>query len=221
MNTPLQLPDNWPQTLNDWLQQAFGTPVELEILGGQSQASVYRVSFREKALIVKRSATPKEKLFYERVAPLLNKNGISTPRLERAEYADGFYWLILEAIPHPLPRQRWQGDAEIVATLRRLHTITSEPPPELPEIYRPQWTEELTALALEIFPEKARTQLEPLLSEIGHTYQYLFYPENLISGDPNPTNWGLREDGALVLFDWERFGHGTPALDLAITVGGM
>jgi aminoglycoside phosphotransferase (APT) family kinase protein len=40
----------------------------------------------------------------------------------------------------------------------------------------------------------------------------------LISGDPNPMNWGILENGEPVMFDWDRFGLGTPALDLAITV---
>ncbi len=42
-----------------------------------------------------------------------------------------------------------------------------------------------------------------------------------ISGDPNPRNWGLRADGTPVLFDWELFGPGTPATDLAIIVPGL
>jgi aminoglycoside phosphotransferase (APT) family kinase protein len=42
-----------------------------------------------------------------------------------------------------------------------------------------------------------------------------------ISGDPNPRNWGLRDDGTPVLFDWELFGPGTPATDLAIIVPGL
>lgn len=46
-------------------------------------------------------------------------------------------------------------------------------------------------------------------------------PQCWISGDPNPTNWGLRADGTLVLYDWERFGRATPAIDLAITVPGL
>jgi aminoglycoside phosphotransferase (APT) family kinase protein len=42
-----------------------------------------------------------------------------------------------------------------------------------------------------------------------------------ISGDPNPTNWRVRDDGTLVLVDWERFGYGTPAIDLAILMPGL
>jgi thiamine kinase-like enzyme len=42
-----------------------------------------------------------------------------------------------------------------------------------------------------------------------------------ISGDPNPTNWGIRDNGDLVLFDFERIGYGNPAIDLAITIPGF
>ncbi|WP_390909508.1 phosphotransferase family protein [Pantoea ananatis] len=37
----------------------------------------------------------------------------------------------------------------------------------------------------------------------------------------NAGNWGKRENGELVLFDWERFGPGSPATDLAPLVKGM
>jgi aminoglycoside phosphotransferase (APT) family kinase protein len=51
--------------------------------------------------------------------------------------------------------------------------------------------------------------------------QPIFAPWCWISGDPNPLNWGLRADGSLVLFDWELFGPGTPAIDLAIIIPGL
>ena len=59
------------------------------------------------------------------------------------------------------------------------------------------------------------------MRELQAASQPLFAPRCPISGDPNPTNWGLRDDGSLVLFDWERFGYGTPVLDLAITIPGL
>ncbi|EMK6962173.1 choline kinase, partial [Vibrio cholerae] len=43
----------------------------------------------------------------------------------------------------------------------------------------------------------------------------------LISGDTNDGNWGIRQNGELVLFDWERFGYGSPAIDLAPLVQGL
>ncbi|WP_235404782.1 phosphotransferase family protein [Enterobacter quasiroggenkampii] len=49
----------------------------------------------------------------------------------------------------------------------------------------------------------------------------LFSQECLISGDTNAGNWGRRENGDVILFDWERFGTGSPAIDLAPLVQGM
>ncbi len=42
-----------------------------------------------------------------------------------------------------------------------------------------------------------------------------------MSGDSNAGNWGRRENGDVVLFDWERFGKGSPAIDLAPLIKGM
>lgn len=49
----------------------------------------------------------------------------------------------------------------------------------------------------------------------------LFDHRTLISGDANEGNWGRRDNGELVLFDWERFGYGSPAIDLAPLVSRM
>nr|WP_286088676.1 phosphotransferase [Enterobacter chuandaensis] len=49
----------------------------------------------------------------------------------------------------------------------------------------------------------------------------LFHQECLISGDTNAGNWGRRKNGDAILFDWERFGTGSPAIDLASLVKGM
>lgn len=43
----------------------------------------------------------------------------------------------------------------------------------------------------------------------------------MISGDSNAGNWGQRENGELVLFDWERFSTGHVAIDLAPLIEGM
>jgi hypothetical protein len=68
--------------------------------------------------------------------------------------------------------------------------------------------------------EEEETVRGRLLS-IRERTQGLFAPLCCISGDPNPTNWGMREDGTVVLFDWERFGKGSPSLDIAISMPGL
>jgi hypothetical protein len=79
----------------------------------------------------------------------------------------------------------------------------------------------MTEGALSLLPGPAARQLAPVLETMRQAHPHLFAPRCPISGDPNPLNWGLRDDGALVLYDWERYCAGTPALDLAITVPGL
>ena len=76
----------------------------------------------------------------------------------------------------------------------------------------------MTNKALLLLPSSAVKRLLPLLRRAQEQSQSLFNPSGLISGDTNPANWGLRRDETLVLYDWERFGFGKPALDLAITI---
>lgn len=79
----------------------------------------------------------------------------------------------------------------------------------------------MTDAALAWFPAHTAAALRPILQTIRRLAQPLFVPRFPLSGDPNPTNWGLRRDNSLVLYDWERFGWGTPALDVAITIPGL
>jgi aminoglycoside phosphotransferase (APT) family kinase protein len=143
------------------------------------------------------------------------------PALEAVRHADEGDWLIVENIPHPLPQERWWADPEILAVLRSLHRATFQAPHQYPGVFRPGWGSDMTDSALSLFPERTAAEVRPLLSSMQEGAAHLFAPLCSISGDPNPSNWGLREDGSLVLFDWERFGAGTPALDLAITVPGL
>jgi hypothetical protein len=105
-----------------------------------------------------------------------------------------------------------------MATLVRLHGSTQNL--ELGELqpYQAHWSDDMTEAA--VAAEQARGVRGRLLS-IRERTQGLFTPLCCISGDPNPTNWGLREDGTVVLFDWERFGKGSPSLDIAISMPGL
>src|SRR5262249_43410052 len=46
----------------------------------------------------------------------------------------------------------------------------------------------------------------------------LFTPTCVIAGDPNATNWGIRANGTVVLFDWDRVGYGIPAHDVVVVM---
>jgi aminoglycoside phosphotransferase (APT) family kinase protein len=172
-------------------------------------------------MIVKASAGSRESRFYHVAASALRDIGVRMPRMEFSAHVGDRSWLVLEDVPHPLPRDHWVADAEMLALLSRLHRSTFGRPLELPGMYAPEWTDGMTDAALSCFTDEVAGSLVPALAAVQRESRRLFEPWCSISGDPNPTNWGVCEDGSLVLYDWERFGAGAPALDLAITIPGL
>ncbi|HYF78591.1 MAG TPA: aminoglycoside phosphotransferase family protein [Symbiobacteriaceae bacterium] len=208
------IPENWPSTLVAHLVGTWGHPVGVNRLSGIGGPGSFHVTFPGVEVVVK---TGREGLFYKRAAPLLRARGVTVPAVWRADEG----WVVMEYIPHPLPRSRWVGDAAVVGALARLHGSTLGEQCPLPDPYRPGWSADMTGAALSCLDSTGAAQARPLLLRLQEQCQPLFEPVCWISGDPNPTNWGVREDGSVVLFDWERFGLGAPALDLAITVPGL
>lgn len=211
----------WPTGVADCVRLNCGEPLACERLGGLSAARVYRVRGPRGSAIVKAHADPREVHVYARVAPALRQAAIAVPRSACSALEGGVRWLVLEDIPRPLPRSRWGADPEVVAVLARLHELPLVALPNLPDPFRPAWADDLTAAALRGLPATVAAALAPRLCALQHASQPLFAPRCFITGDPNPTNWGVRDDGTVVLFDWERFGRGTPALDLALALPGL
>jgi hypothetical protein len=214
----------WPSALVEQLHRTHDAPSSVERLGGMSGSCVWRVRFTGSSVIVKASASPAEARFYELAAGPLREAGILSPRLEWALHEPDAHWLVLEDIPTQLPTQPvagWRPDPRVIAILARLHALTRTKPPYLPDAPPQTWTDAMTASALALFPPAAAATLAPLLRRLRQETQPIFAPWCWISGDPNPLNWGLRADGSRVLFDWELFGPGTPAIDLAIVIPGL
>jgi aminoglycoside phosphotransferase (APT) family kinase protein len=170
-------------------------------------------------VIVKAAPTTTEALFYQQIAPILQAQGVTTPHLLWADLTAPTTWFVLEAIPLPLPPERWQADLAVLTQLKQLHQATVPSLPFSPFV--PSWTDDLTQAAAAQWPRTQRAQAQRKLAAFQARSQHLFANQCWISGDPNPLNWGLRANGTVVLYDWERFGRGTPALDLAITVPGL
>jgi hypothetical protein len=209
---------DWPPVLQRHLEEHYGMPRLVEPLtSGQSQATVSRVHFASQSLILKHCRRDAEYRFYMQIAPRLLAHGIGVPELCWSLKAGATCWLLLEDIPLPVPPARQLADPEMIAMLRRLHSLQLQPMPDLAQFVRPRWTDDLTQSVAARLPY----DLGQLLALLQSRHQYLFQPTCPISGDPNPTNWGVRTDGKLVLFDWERFGAGTPAIDLAITIPNL
>ena len=87
------------------------------------------------------------------------------------------------------------------------------------EVKRHQWSLDDTTSALSSLQLPQVTQ--DSLKYIQSQSDALFNHDTLISGDSNEGNWGRRDNGQIVLFDWERFGFGSPAIDLAPLVSQM
>ena len=209
----------WPDRLRATLTSRHGQPTHVEVLRGLSHNRVWRVSFGALQLIVKASAQPNEMVFYHEVAPQLVAQGIAIPELIQCDTVEGMYWLVIEYIPQPLARERWLADPDVITLLHKLHHSMLSVPPQ--HVFRPVWTEQHTTEALTLFDQPVDSATWAALVTLQERSQLLLSPQCYISGDPNPMNWGLRDDGTIVLFDWERFGYGTPALDLAITISGL
>jgi hypothetical protein len=208
----------WPDELRTELTHRVGALVSVERRRGLSRNDIWLARFSSGTVIVKRTSHAGEAHFYLHVAPQFDPSAAVTPQLYSMETTQEGVWLVLEHIPHPLPRARWGADAAALAVLRHFHQATIEP--VVAPSYVPVWSHAMTQRALSICGKIASSIRAPL-ARLEAASQPLFADACWISGDPNPTNWGLRDDGSVVLFDWERWGRGTPALDLGIMVPGL
>lgn len=214
-------PNGWPADLCTYITETWGEPTSVTRLSGIGGPGAYRVSATRGDVIGKCDPRGREAQFYEHVAPPLRARGVPVPDLYWSGPSGAHHWLVLEAIPHPLPRSRWSGDAGVMAALVRLHRSPLDQVHPDMNLYRPQWTDALTEAAVSCLAPADAGPVRARLRELQERSQNLFAPTCLISGDPNPTNWGMRQDESVVLFDWERFGLGAPAIDIAITMPGL
>lgn len=150
--------------------------------------------------------------FYEHAAEPLS-GVVESPRLFHADpYRRS---LTLEYVPHKISQDEVARD-DILKRLSRLHDYPADPA----WIYHTHiWSESALEKSLSLLelPVRAERQMRCF----QQTGSVLFSQECLISGDTNAGNWGRRENGDAILFDWERFGTGSPAIDLAPLVQGM
>jgi Phosphotransferase enzyme family len=206
----------WPRALHTYLQSHYGQCTAVLPLRGLSHNRIWDATFSTTRLVIKATPHASEECFYQIAAPWLAP---AVPVLDWSHAEAALHWLVLEHIPHPLPRERWLADSAALAILHRLHHADL-PPMSIP-LFQPAWSDAMTEHALAYLSPADQLNLRPRLRSIQRQAQPLFHPHGWISGDPNPRNWGMRSNSAVVLFDWERLGRGTPALDLAITIPGL
>lgn len=207
-----------PERVLSHARPMVGELLRAVALGGMSGARVVRVSGPDGTLVAKAGVSARERAVYERLANQLTERGIRIPQWYATVINDDV-WLLIEDIPHPLPRERWLADSGVMAVLRRLHHLPPSTLDILPDHFRPEWTAAMDQAAVAWLGDDAR--LTETLAVLRREAAPLFEPRAVISGDPNPLNWGLSVDRELVLMDWERLGLGHAALDVAITIPGL
>jgi len=174
---------------------------------------VLNTSDCNRIIIEKGPVSEVEWAFYHYAATELNQAEVATPKLLSADVT--LRQLRMEYIPYQIEQANVAND-DAIAMLGRLHSHSANSE----WLYHTHtWTEKAleNALVLLALPEKSAQQLR----RFQQCSNALFGYQSLISGDSNAGNWGRRENGDLVLFDWERFGKGSPAIDLAPLIKGM
>ncbi|MGF1752157.1 aminoglycoside phosphotransferase family protein [Vibrio makurazakiensis] len=160
--------------------------------------------------ILKQGASDVEVNFYQLAASKLA--GVNTPALLRAEGNS----LNIEYIPNRISLVELQSNPQTFEQLSLIHSSRYVPSFT---VKKHEWTGAATESALSILQlsESAQSAIKYLQSLSDRLFEF----PGLISGDTNDGNWGSRVNGELVLFDWERFGYGSPAIDLAPLVKGL
>lgn len=212
----------WPQEIQNYVIGTYGFPTSIIKLDGIKQnGGCYRVQIDNLSIITKQMKDPQEYLFYTKCLGIIESFNKNIPTLYWSYEQENNYWIVIEDVPNVFPKSRWNADSQQVDAMFRLHSESWGR--SLPIIggYTPKWDDQLTEKVLGLLSDRISNQIWSLLSELQKASQQLFKPYCWINADTNPTNWGVRKDGSIVLFDWERISCGSPVIDLAITIPGL
>ncbi|TNV17911.1 aminoglycoside phosphotransferase [Buttiauxella sp. B2] len=183
-------------------------------LAKMGAARVCRTSYHGIECIEKSQASNVEFQFYLQVAPAFRRAGIGVPELLASDTTT--QTLTLEYIPYPIGQDALLQNPDVLSTIACIHQFLGN---EGGIFKRHTWLRDKTERALELL--KLPDESAAIISETEKLSACLFSPSTLISGDTNAGNWGIREQGSAVLYDWERFSTGSPAIDLAPLIKGM
>lgn len=209
-----------PNQLECFLAEHDIRTENLEELGGVNPNRgiyAYRAHSSKTTYIIKHCLNRREAEVYTKNAAFFEKNKIPIPKLYFSCMWDDDMWVVLEDIPQAFPKERWYADREQVTILFHLHFNSWNRKLNIKHPYEYHWNEIFMHTVESLLPEKITTIIPVLHEQV----KPLFMPLCCLSGDPNPTNWAMRENGDLVLFDFEQIGYGHPAIDLAITMPGF
>ena len=219
----MSLLKQFPKSIQQFLIESYGKPLLLNKLNGiKAEGGCYRVGFSNHSIIVKQMTKPQEYLFYNIYSSFFKEFRKNIPSLYWSCKDENKYWIVIEDILYTLPRERWQrANEQVLRALFLFHTEGWGKNLPIENVYIPKWDHPLTEGVLALYSDKTGNQLKALLIKAQEDSQQLFKPYCWINADTNPTNWGVRKDASVVLFDWERISCGSPAIDLSIVMPGL
>ncbi|WP_051957339.1 phosphotransferase family protein [Bacillus sp. UNC322MFChir4.1] len=209
-----------PEPVQQFIKKNYGNPKGINELNGVNKekgVSCLQLLFEKTSIIIKNTAYKREYDVYNHLASSFQSKEIHIPDTYYTYEEKNTYWFVIEDIPLSFPKTRWKGDIEQIKYLFTLHFNTWNQNLKINEPFIFQWNESLNSKALKLLPLNLKTVIE----DLRIVSKDIFFPFCCVSGDPNPTNWGIRNNNQLVLFDWERIGYGSPVIDLAIIIPGL
>lgn len=216
-------PAAWTEDIRPAAAALLGEPLTFERRSGVGGPGVTLITGPRGRAVAKWPGR-QEARFYISWAPVLRERGLRVPELYAAGGTATQPWLLMEALATPLMppyRDHWP---RMTAYLAQLHTIAPDQVPAALDLADSLPVRPVVLSAQDIEDAKG---LWPEGERLGLT-ERLHWPwpslppqRRLVSGDPNPTNWGLGPKGQLVLFDWSEVAWSHPAYDLAVICGGL
>ncbi|MCY0907006.1 MAG: aminoglycoside phosphotransferase family protein [Sulfobacillus thermotolerans] len=196
-----------------------GNPVTKVPMMGVGGPGILKFQGPQGEVVLKYTNAP-EAVFYKNCAPIVRGKGLGIPDVYAQGDVEGKPWVLMEVIPTIIgpPYIPWLSNQ--IEYLARLHSLGQESPDMLGTLPTRlvAWTPQDVDDAVSLWEGDDAAALVDFLHM---PWPPLTGKPVLISGDPNPTNWGKRVTGQLVLFDWAEASWSHPAYDLAVLCGGF
>ena len=181
-----------------------------ELTDGISGALVWLVrDDTSELMVLKVQAKSTEGDFYTSVLPLIDQDSKWTPVIYDSCVAKPYSYILMEYIAKPWDSKYWNKDNRALKVLAELHA--TEYPLDMQD--KSIWSRpDINRYCKFHLPDATINQV----LRIHDLYLTRNEMNRVIcSGDPNPLNWLEREDGSLVLVDWQNGTVANCALDLA------
>lgn len=131
----------------------------------------------------------------------------------------GWNWLLMEFVPQALPKERFNKDKQALKILKELHSVDIDLAVTSSE--STLWLSEQLSVASRYLTPHAMRHVERWQTQCNMLLNSASTEHKLCAYDSNPFNWLIRNNGDLVLIDWQLVSTAPPALDIAGWISTM